>query len=893
MGKLTIIGNDKPIIGEKEIYSVSSVNEWGNLLQPLNNPLQTPKTYWEVLVETKTGWRKGGSNKEGQTVPYTFGQKSLFHKGIKIVVQQGEDKAELRVHPQRAKESKITKVDLLDANYKPIPKGKKLSYRDTIIARAYCVEMFMMRVAFSLWEDDAQGEGHDPVINALNKINLVPVLGTVDEKGIAEAVFRLPAYTMAVQIANARIAAGDKDEGAAHEYYVTADVINRKIQQTSPNVNVSNPTYTEAPPRQRKMPAGQSLPLPKSVPVKPKPKEETAKFPQTPAAKKQGDPEGKILSAEFTDGRGRSVKNAKTGDVVSIKIISQNMKGKNVKVRIWEEDFSKWSHDLLYEKTVQLIGETSFVNYITLTKEMYSKGYSLGEKELEYFIEVEHNNTSVTSAVIPVTLDAPQTIVPKGKSVYVVGEREVEKTTDVKCPRCKREITIDLIKQVYSNCKDSKILDELAKSLNKYKNVYKLDTCARKAHFFAQSIQESGTDLVGALHGENLNYTAEQLPIHFKKFRKRDANGNAVDKYGNPTRINSETVPNNLAYKYGKSVTNGYVANQKKIAEIAYGNRLGNQSIEDTWNFRGRGLLQITGRETYYKIQQNINTFASDSGVQIAEGQDRDYTPNEAAVTGMADWYKNNMYLEANKTGILKDNEVVDRIVNIINTDTDSRSQRKDNYKKTKIIFEVDKCLKVKPQQNKVERCTDDCSQCFNYADIWENPEISLDNHGKNNNRFGFNSARGHKGIDIVSGPEYKDIHSLMCGEVTSVVDTFKTNQYKFKSLGNTLMIKSRDKEGKTVFILYCHLNKIYVKKGDKVKHGQKVAQSGSTGNASSSEFPNGLKGHGINKKYWHCHIEAATKGDGYNNFLDLGSYRIKAEDYMNTKFDKDGNSIK
>ncbi len=132
-----------------------------------------------------------------------------------------------------------------------------------------------------------------------------------------------------------------------------------------------------------------------------------------------------------------------------------------------------------------------------------------------------------------------------------------------------------------------------------------------------------------------------------------------------------------------------------------------------------------------------------------------------------------------------------------------------------------------------------------------------------------------------------------MCGEVTAIVNTFKTNEYRYKSLGNTLMIKSKDKDGKTVFILYCHLNKIYVKKGEKVKHGQKIAQSGSTGNASSSEFPNGVKGSGINKKYWHCHIEAATKGDGYHNFRDLGAYRVKAEDYMKTKFDKNGNPIK
>ncbi|PRB00105.1 hypothetical protein CQ046_19835, partial [Chryseobacterium sp. MYb7] len=484
--------------------------------------------------------------------------------------------------------------------------------------------------------------------------------------------------------------------------------------------------------------------------------------------------------------------------------------------------------------------------------------------------------------------------VEKVKSAAGVQKQpEPEKPADGKCPNCEKDITVEQLQKIYSEVKDKMLLEDLAKSLNKYKKVFKLDTCARKAHFFAQSIQEAGTNLKGALHGESLDYAAIDLPIQFKAFRKRNANGEAVDKYGNPTKDEKKTVPNDLAYKYGRSAENRYIANEKKIAEIAYGSRLGNKSVEDTWNYRGRGLLQITGRGTYAKIQQKINDLASDSKVQIAEGQDKDYTPNEAAVTGMVDWYKDNMYLEADKTGTLEDNDVVDLIINIINQDTNSRKQRKDNYKKTKIIFEIDKCSKVKPQQDKEKKCSADCSQCFDYADVWQNPEISSDNHGKNNNRFGYNSARGHKGIDIVSGPEYKDVHSLMCGKVVAIVDSFKTNQYKFQSLGNTLMIKSKDKEGKTVFILYCHLNKIFVKNGEKVKHGQKVAQSGSTGNASSSEFPNGVKGHGINKKYWHCHIEAATKGDGYNNFRNLGAYRIKAEDYMKTKFDKDGNPIK
>lgn len=436
MGKLTIIGNDKPVIGKQEMYSVTTINGWLNPLQPIKNPLQVPKAHWEVMVQTKTGWRKGGSDKEGQMVPYIFGQKSLFHKGIKIIVRQGEDYGELIVHPQRAKEPKITRVELLDANYKPIPKGKKLSYKDTIIARAYCVEMFEMNIAFTLWEDDAQGEGHNPTVNALNKINPIPVLSRVNEKGMAEAVFRLPFYTMAVMIANARTASGDKNEGATHEYYVTADVVSKHIQKASPNINVVNPTHNPEPPRKREVPKGHTPapPKPKTIPApekpKPKPDGNSAKFPVTTGGKKSDDPQGKILSAEFVDGNGNRLHSSKVGTAVAVKITAKGMKNKKVKIKIWEEDNFSWTNDLIHEKDCVLVGDTSFVG-VLLTKEMFNKAKEFGtdSSRQDYFIEVIHNDTSVKSAVMPVSADATPTEIPKGNSPVAVDKPQQSKAT--------------------------------------------------------------------------------------------------------------------------------------------------------------------------------------------------------------------------------------------------------------------------------------------------------------------------------------------------------------------------------------------------------------------------------------------------------------------------------
>lgn len=681
-----ITGNQNPVAGKDEFYTFTDYTQM----------FETPDIQYNWAIwKKKTGkWVNITERppKPGKSVSFNFGQGAIgeefrlevYKAKKKLLSDEWEAKkmGEIFVVPTNSKTPKISKVVLFNRGARD---PNKASYQDTLIAQAHCVAMFNQEVEFNLWEDDAEGGGHNAEINKNNKAPKI-YKARVNEKGIAEAkISLLSDANVLKQIANRYMMRGDPNEGANHEFYVTASYSGKIKGDSKVNVSVANPDHRP----------------------KTKPKDDTPKFPigSTGAGGgvRQPDPEGNIRDAYFVNNNGQQLSKVSIGEHVKIRILSKNMIGKRIQYVVWEYDAT--SNDEVYRSgVIKIIADACDTGGFTISPNIFDKGIDFGSvgsdaTKQNYFIEIISFDTSNTSKKFGVTADGLMTV-EKAKSAAVVQNTpEAERPRDGKCPNCEKDITIQQLQQVYPQAKDQNVLVELCKYLNKYKTQYKLDTCARKAHFFAQSIQETGTDLRGAFHGENLDYAAEDLPIHFKAFRKRNSAGQAVDKNGNQTIKNSETVPNELAYQYGRSSRNGHTSNQKKIAEIAYGNRpeLGNKTAQDTWNFRGRGLLQITGRTTYSEIQKRIDKFASAENIKIEDGIERDYTPKEAALTGMADWYKDDMFIQAAKTGSLNDDDVVNLITNIINpyTSDKSKKERRDNYKKTKNTFQVAICSNI------------------------------------------------------------------------------------------------------------------------------------------------------------------------------------------------------
>lgn len=117
-----------------------------------------------------------------------------------------------------------------------------------------------------------------------------------------------------------------------------------------------------------------------------------------------------------------------------------------------------------------------------------------------------------------------------------------------------------------------------------------IDTHQRVAAFLANVIHESSglTALV-----ENLNYSVRSLVTVFGEHRITPFQASQIGR------------------------THDRSADQKKIANVIYGGawgrkNLGNTESGDGWRFRGRGLIQLTGRANYTRFAEQIGVPLAD-----------------------------------------------------------------------------------------------------------------------------------------------------------------------------------------------------------------------------------------------------------------------------------------
>jgi putative chitinase len=164
-------------------------------------------------------------------------------------------------------------------------------------------------------------------------------------------------------------------------------------------------------------------------------------------------------------------------------------------------------------------------------------------------------------------------------------------------------------------------IQKYTNSLDKAMLEFSINTSLRQRMFLSQVLHESGMLTASE---ENLNYSEQGLLKTFKKY-------------------------------FDRSRAAKYARNPQRIANRVYANRMGNGSEDsgDGWRFRGRGLIQLTGRDNYIACGNELD-------VDLIKNPDYLLTPIGAARS--AGWFWESRKL--NRLADLKDLETNTKIIN-------------------------------------------------------------------------------------------------------------------------------------------------------------------------------------------------------------------------------------
>ena len=188
-------------------------------------------------------------------------------------------------------------------------------------------------------------------------------------------------------------------------------------------------------------------------------------------------------------------------------------------------------------------------------------------------------------------------------------------------------------------------LDDIVARINmtfaSFDDDYKFFTINRQAAFIAQTAYESGSYCHNI---ENLNYSAQGLLTYFPKY-----------------------FDFNLAVQYAHQ--------SQMIANRVYANRLGNnnEASGDGWKYRGRGFIQVTGKNNYTDCSKYLN---------------KDFVSNPDLMTSIEYSFKSAVwYWHTNKLNDYADKDDIKTITKIINGGYNGLEARIAFYEKAKKVL--------------------------------------------------------------------------------------------------------------------------------------------------------------------------------------------------------------
>lgn len=394
-----------------------------------------------------------------------------------------------------------------------------------------------------------------------------------------------------------------------------------------------------------------------------------------------------IVSVHFFDSHHcPAYKVYKYGEKIKVHIQTSNLSGEKLLIEVWENKFvdedkccfsssikvedneiGNMVIDTLSLKTGNILEDSFFRCFYVVIKSRSNKHLYpaltadqnlLNPSSINFYQHIKLSNR----------LDKLLNKFSKTNAPAVLGEPLAEDVFTESCPRCNEDITATQLMKIFPKA-NKETLQSVADTYNRYMASTGMNTCWNKAHFFAQIGVESGMCL-HIKNGENFNWYWEDLEKHFSAFKTVEGRKKARE-WGRSVRVpahpgvSSDNQENIANYAYGP--------------DTAKGKTLGNVSQGDGWNFRGRGLIQITGRDAY----AFANSYTRKENADIISHPDLVATDMKIAVlSAIAFWKWKGLHLAANNN-----REVTLNISKAVGKKITSGG--KSNYVKKHYLFET------------------------------------------------------------------------------------------------------------------------------------------------------------------------------------------------------------
>lgn len=269
-----------------------------------------------------------------------------------------------------------------------------------------------------------------------------------------------------------------------------------------------------------------------------------------------------------------------------------------------------------------------------------------------------------------------------GRSVSIVQEPPEKEKKDVnKCPNCEKDITLEEINKVLGDKEDQSYRTKIVNLINEYIKLGKKDkkelhinTCLRKAHFLSEIATETSL------------------------LEKKLTEGNT------PPYYSEDNIKSLWPGKYKELKSSGKLSEtaserpQKKLLNLVYGHKNGNKGGDDGWNYRGKGLIQLTGRTNYKNASDFLKRIFPEDYNDLEVNYDKVAEVKYAVLTAIAFWEGKAIY---NIADVSKTKETVPNVRFFVNSYDKGNARTKKFFVNAIDAFNVSECKKDKVEKDK------------------------------------------------------------------------------------------------------------------------------------------------------------------------------------------------